>query len=192
MKCSVEKCGRDVVARVMCHMHYKKVLRGGIATIDNRSANKKDALTRFLTKFRIAPDTGCWEWIGSKFGGYGMVWIEEGRNIGAHRFSWEAFKGPIPEGMFVCHHCDNRKCVNPNHLFLGTHADNMADMDKKNRRGTLRGNACPWKKLSSNAVATIKDLLLKKAASRKVLAEQYGVSESTIYDIVNNKTWRHV
>lgn len=89
-------------------------------------------------------DDGCWDWLGSlnQFG-YGQVsW--QGKSIGAHRAAHEVAKGPIPEGLHVMHTCDNRKCVNPEHLFLGTRSDNMRDMVAKGRyRGSAQPNKAP-------------------------------------------------
>ena len=75
----------------------------------------------------------CWQWTGGKSSlGYGDMMIE-GKRIGAHRFSYQLHHGPIPEGMWICHHCDNPKCINPDHLFIGTHQDNSNDKIKKGR-----------------------------------------------------------
>jgi hypothetical protein len=86
---------------------------------------------RFYEKF-IRDENGCWIWVGSGCNGYGHIWIS-GRCRRAHQVSWEIHHGPIPDGLYVCHRCDVKLCVNPDHLFLGTHQDNMNDMAQKTR-----------------------------------------------------------
>lgn len=95
---------------------------------------------RFWAKTIPEPNTGCWLWMGSTWGGgYGQVRINR-RTRFAHRVAWEVSNGPIPNGLFVLHRCDNPPCVNPAHLFLGTHQDNMDDMMRKGRKVVLTGD----------------------------------------------------
>lgn len=106
--------------------------------------NRETARGRFLTKFLI--DDGCWEWQAGKFesskGGYGQFHYN-GKPIQAHRFAYMMFVNDIPEGMEVCHTCDNPPCVNPSHLILGTTGDNARDRDNKRRGINSSKTHCP-------------------------------------------------
>jgi hypothetical protein len=96
---------------------------------------------RFFSKVNRTPDGGCWLWNGAvQHNGYGYLHVGgrfERRPVRAHRFSWELHRGPIPEGMHVCHSCDTPACVNPDHLFLGSRSDNMRDCASKGRVATV-------------------------------------------------------
>jgi hypothetical protein len=110
---------------------------------------------RFWAKVRKGE--GCWEWTASRRGGYGQMQAgATGRTPGAHRISWELHFGEIPAGMCVCHRCDNRLCVRPDHLFLGTRDDNQKDMARKGRAAS--GPRCSASKLSGLQVECARTL----------------------------------
>lgn len=106
---------------------------------DLKSCGHVRSETDWLKNYKINESTGCWEWMGAHLqNGYGfakLMCYKKGkkRNFTAHRLFYEHYKGKIPKGLLVCHHCDNRICCNPEHLFLGTHKDNMQDMMIKGR-----------------------------------------------------------
>jgi len=128
----------------------------------------------------------CLEWTKAKDkGGYGVSWLH-GKWTRAHRKIYIENFGPIPEGMVVRHTCDNRSCVNPNHLVLGTHQQNSTDMVTRNRQS--RGEQVGTSKLTDDIVRMIRSL---SGSSRK-LAEFFGCSSTTVKDIKKNKIWSHV
>lgn len=137
----------------------------------------------------------CWEWTRSCGShGYGQF-SRNKENILAHRASWEIEFGDITPNMEVCHSCDNPVCCNPNHLFLGTHKENMRDMIDKGRGDHLRNNNTKGErhgmhKLSLEQVECIRQLYAKGDISQSQLARNYHVRQGTIWYIVKNKTWR--
>lgn len=138
----------------------------------------------------------CWLWRGRRNAhGYGVFDASEVRSgpILAHRLAYELERGPIPDGMIVCHACDTPACVRPDHLFLGTQQDNLADMDRKNRRrtGALRGAANPIAKLTEDAVRDLRDRY-RAGESVSALARAFGIHRKTVADIVQGKRWAHV
>lgn len=110
----------------------------------------------------------------------------------AHRVAWRLVNGPIPEGMWVLHHCDNPSCVNPKHLFLGTPKDNAQDMIKKGRQGDNRGENAGGAKLTAEDVRAIRREYARGGVTQRALARRYGVSKGSIWYIVNYGTWKHL
>jgi hypothetical protein len=145
----------------------------------------------------------CWLWTASKANkGYGQFVRIHGKSPArAHRFAWELVNGPIPQGLCVLHHCDTPACVRPEHLFLGTKADNNADMRAKGRHATaatyrgsggwLRGEAVCTSKLTN---AAVRDIRRRGGpyGTLSAIAREYGLSVSAIFGVVHGKTWRHV
>jgi len=117
----------------------------------------------------------------------------EGRNWTAHRIAWTLKNGPIPDGLYVLHQCDNRACANPNHLFLGTNGDNQRDAAKKGKsRGKIMvGENNPAAKLSETDVREIRRLAAL-GVKRKILAAKWSISYSQISSILIGQTWKHV
>ena len=139
---------------------------------------------RFL-KYVEKTDT-CWIWIGCKSAGYGAFRVNR-KNIRAHRFSYELYKGKIPSKLLVCHSCDNPICVNPSHLWLGTNLDNQKDCIKKGRRNSENNRSA---KLSWNDVHKIRRLYADKKYNGVELSRMFGLTHSKIYALLNFKTWR--
>lgn len=136
--CSVEGCERPYDSKGYCQMHATRVRRYGSPQAIKRVVVRGTPEERFWVRVNKTADS-CWEWTGARhplgYGNFNAGMRSDGtvRYIAAHRFSWELTHGPIPEGHEVCHACDNPPCVRPDHLWLGTHLDNMRDMDTKGR-----------------------------------------------------------
>jgi hypothetical protein len=147
---------------------------------------------RFWEKVDIRADNEYWEWQGSKHykWKYGHFKIDN-KTISARIVSYKMTKGEIPEGLLVCHTCDNPPCVNPNHLFLGTNDDNMKDMAKKGRSSDNRGSKNPKAKLTEQDAIQIRKLH-KQGMTGAELGRNFGVVKETIYDIINGKRWKHL
>lgn len=148
---------------------------------------------RFESKIMPEPMSGCWLWLSAvknENHPYGQFSIGNKKHL-AHRLSYQLYKGPIPEGFSVCHNCDNPNCVNPDHLFLGTHGDNMKDMIKKGRGNKARGSSGGRAILSEDDVEKIR-LEHSNGATKTSLGRKYGVDHSTIHLIIIKKTWARV
>ena len=159
---------------------------------NNRREDKtKTIQERFESEF--TKSDGCWEWEASKRGaGYGQFGIS-GRQQYAHRVAYQLYVGEIPEGLCVLHQCDNRKCVNPDHLFLGTQADNMRDCKNKGRhtRPDNSGEKNNHSKMTETQIIEIR-AKYSEGATQSELAKEFGVSQANISDIVCRRTWTKI
>lgn len=148
-------------------------------------ADTRDITVRFAERFMPEPMSGCWLWTGAATKGYGII-THGGRITKAHRVSYELHRGPIPPGLFVCHRCDNPGCVNPDHLFLGTIADNNADKMAKGRQRC--GEATNLAKLTAAQVLEIRASNLP----RLKIAATFGISRSCVQQIRRRSLWKHL
>jgi hypothetical protein len=144
-----------------------------------------DPEARLEGRIERVPESGCWLWTGHLCWGYGQVMLNY-RRYRAHRWTWELFNGPIPAGLQVLHRCDVRCCVNPAHLFLGTHEDNMGDMAAKSRQA--HGARHGMSKLTEAQVLDIK--MSQEPAAH--IARRLGLDASTIQYIRKGRLWKHV
>ena len=158
---------------------------------------RKTTLQLFEEKFIKTEDNSCWNWSACIMdGGYGLFAIKR-KPKKAHRVSYEIYVGKITDNLHVLHTCDNRKCVNPNHLFLGTNLDNVQDKMKKGRIVPSFGGKNGSSKLDEKKIIEIRSkyIPLKNKSgpgSLSFLAKEYGVYASTIWGIVKRRTWTHV
>lgn len=139
----------------------------------------------------------CIEWQGTlSDNGYGRINVN-GRHNRVHRVVYELYRQPIPEGMYICHRCDNPRCCNPDHLFAGTPRQNSRDMLRKGRhktfaRGEVSGERNPRALLTDDDVVNIREQYASSNVTLKQLAKQYGVHFDTISKVINRVTWSHV
>lgn len=166
--------------------------------MENR-ADQKD-IERFWSKVNVCDDDSCWEWKASIMNsGYGQfITRHNGKTyaLSCHRLSYEITFGNIPDGLLVCHHCDNKICVNPKHLFLGTASDNLYDAVRKGRHKSnskkMSGERNPRAKLSKDDIMKIRSLF-SKGVTRDELYKKYPIVYHTqICLIINKKTWKHI
>ena len=147
-----------------------------------------------LEKFqrKIIRTRGCWEWAGGCFtSGYGSFRLADRRNLLAHRVAWMIVNGPIPQGKVVRHSCDNPRCVRPDHLLLGTHADNVKDKVDRGRQRGSRGEDHYLHKLTAEEVIDIRQRH-QRGEQSYLLAQEYHVTSQTLCDVIKRRTWAHL
>lgn len=150
---------------------------------------KTDTLKERFERAVIKKD-GCWEWYGPMYvNGYGNITFQNKRIL-AHRVSYLLHKGAVEDHLLICHTCDNRVCTNPEHLFKGTHKDNLSDMAQKGR--SSRGQKNGRSKLSDADVKIIKKMIKSKKFLHRDIANKFSVCRPLISLIANNKNWKHI
>lgn len=177
-------CGGKVHCKRLCHRHYRETLRRSAGTPAHPTRGLD--LAGRLAFYSEPQENGCILWKGALDArGYGHLAIASVPH-GAHRIAYRLNIGEIPSDMFVCHRCDAPACVNPEHLFLGTNADNTADRHRKGR--DARGERCGKPKLTAAVIPEI------RASTTKLveLSAEYGVSCTVISQIKRRQRWRHV
>lgn len=192
--CSVPGCGKKFYGKGLCKIcymrEYKRARRKPGPRARLRDQTDEDF---FMDRVLPEPNSGCWLWIGATTSwGYGQFKRQRAGSIislGAHRFSWELYRGKIPSGLFVLHRCDNRCCVNPDHLFLGTTQDNTKDCVKKGRMA--RGESVGTSKLTADKVLQIR-ARLRSGVRREHVAREFGVRPSNVAWIAKRRTWKHI
>jgi len=173
--------------------HQRRRRKDGFCS--RRCSNVAHFLRPLADRFweKVSKQEGCWLWVGSRcpHRRRPTIWHPGLKKVTfASRVSWELHFGPIPAGMHVLHHCDNGWCVNPAHLFLGTHQDNMADRRAKGREA--RGSTLPRTRLTVQIVREIRTRHAAGGITQRALADEFGITENHVSHIVTHRRWKYV
>jgi hypothetical protein len=178
--CKVDGCNEEHCAKGYFKKHYKVFNRLG-KPFSDRPTFHGTPEERFWHYTKKGAEGECWEWIGNKDkDGYGQM-RDGKRMVRPHRFSYEIHHGPIPNGLSVLHKCNNPTCVNPNHLYLGNHKQNMKD--RKKAGNYYKNEKHPMCKFSNETVLAVR----KEKGKRSDIAKKYGISLSQVSNIRNEK-----
>ena len=153
-------------------------------------------MDRFEQKFIPVPWSGCWIWTEqidkrTDHLPYGEFWFQ-GKGVPAHRAAWILYKGVIPEGRIVCHSCDVPYCVNPSHLFIGTHKDNTADMMAKGRHEPMRVTRLGERNNMTKLTAVQAMAIFNAIGNQYEIADAFGVTQGCVSLIKSKKNWKHI
>jgi len=183
-ECELTGCSSPAYCKKLCKAHYNRQWKHGDPRYNGRLFRRKPV------EFIVVKDSGCFECTShyTSTGGYIEYHFNNKKRV-LHRYIFEECYGNIPDGMIVRHKCDNRACINPEHLELGSHEENMKDMTDRGRQ--CKGQDSPFAKLTDQDIPEIRNLL---AGGEKIteIAKRYGVSRAAIDSIKRNKTWTHV
>lgn len=188
-KCQVDGCIKEGKIEKFCAKHYNRKQKYGDPLAGPVYYGHLPEKERFMMYVEKMPESGCWHWRGAFAGGYGRFRMGY-KNVAAHRASLLMFSTP-PENfqkLLACHKCDNPRCVNPDHLFIGTHQDNIDDKMSKGRHATGHGVDYKHAKLTEDDVLEIRASEL----TVRELALKFGVTTSNITAIQTGKRWKHV
>lgn len=197
---NVTKMGVDLQQKYkcLCDCGIVRVIdRTSLYRVENSTycnyCKPKSIKERLLASSIPEPNSGCWIWLGglSKDSGYGNISIN-GVSVKAHRVSFEEFVRPIPAGKEVCHSCDFPPCINPEHLFVGSHFENMQDRDRKQRRKAPVGVTNGFSILTDEDVRGIRVMLQRRTETQEEIGRLYGISGATVSLIKKGKRWSHV
>jgi hypothetical protein len=188
--CDVEGCEKTYRGGRTCPMHRMRLrVHGDVHHVSDRFSLQK-RIPQFWARVKVTANSDrCWEWTGYCLkSGHGVT-SRKAEVMLAHRFAWFITHGEVPSGLHVLHSCDNPPCVNPNHLFLGTHQDNVADMVSKGRQ--QRGERCHLSKYTEDVVRLLKERLRSGWTVRKC-SEVMGIPYNTVGAINRGYSWKHV
>lgn len=187
--CKAPGCSRKVYAKELCTKHYQRLKKTGSYLDEDLKNDSQLSVKERLEKNGIVKENGCIEWAKQKdTDGYGRISINNYPHM-VHRVSYELYIGPIPPGVLVCHSCDNPSCFNPEHLFLGSCAENLKDMVLKGRKP--RGEKVHNSKLTENQVKEIKRRL-NEGEKVSSIVKDYPVHGRAIRLIQAGINWKHV
>lgn len=190
-ECKMENCSKSIKGggHGLCPMHYRRYRLYGDPNIVKQHKYYGLTMTERFFKYVNKTD-GCWLWTGKKHRqGYGEMWVK-GKPMLTHRISWLIHHGFLPLTGMVLHHCDNPPCVNPEHLYLGDHRQNMDDMMTRDRSNPphLFGEANPGAKITADIVREIR----RSKEPPRYFVEKYGITRSNVWYIRTYKSWQHV
>lgn len=190
--CCIKGCDKPTLALGLCVNHWRRNRKyGSPVALKSHSGRFRGMPAQDRFEMQVKKTDACWLWRGSTDkDGYGVFKAEHDGVLyqKAHRFSFALHKGHPPFGLHVCHSCDNPQCVRPDHLFLGTSAENMADKMAKGRHRWMRGEDAGHAILTEDQARSV----IGDARPYAQIAADYGVTASAIGDIKNRKSWRHL